>query len=101
MTARPDMAAAIEQALAELRAIPTRPQPPADETPACPHSCTGDDRGYQWHQRTGHLPACQAALEAHRTFNREYLREWRKRRPSYHRDWRAQRLTGRGPSPAA
>lgn len=90
------MNAAIERALAELRAVPMREPAPTKEAPVCPFSCTGDDLGYQWHQRTGNLPACPDALEAHRIFNREYLREWRKRRPSYHSDWRAQRKTDGG-----
>ena len=86
------MNAAVERALAELRAIPMRetaapePQPAESEC-----SCTGDERGYQWHQRNGNLPACKPALEAHRVFTREYLREWRKRNPKYHQNWRAQR----------
>ena len=90
------MNAAVEKALAELRAIPTRKAAPEPESrpSGCPFACSGDDRGYQWHQRNGHLPACEAAAEAHRVFNREYLREWRKRRPDYHRNWRAQQKNG-------
>lgn len=87
-----------EQALADIRAVPVRPQPDDTAAAACPHACTGDDRGYQWHQRTGNLPACAPALMAHRTYTREYLREWRKRRPSYHRNWRAMRAGGGGVS---
>lgn len=90
------MSTGIERALAELRAIPMReaaPEPqPTD--PSC--SCSGDERGYQWHQRNGKLPACPPALEAHRVFTREYLRAWRKRRPDYHRKWRAQQRTRGG-----
>jgi hypothetical protein len=87
MTAHP----AIERIIAELRAVPEREAtPPAPEPSACPIGCTGDERGYQRHQRTGTLPACPPALEAHREFTRAYLREWRKRRPDYHRRWRAQ-----------
>lgn len=87
----------IEAALAEIRAIPMRetsPEPDPEPTD-CPFSCTGDERGYQWHQRNGNLPACKSALEAHRLKCREYLREWRKRRPDYRRNWLAkQRTTG-------
>lgn len=85
------MSAAIERALAELRAIPMRETAPEPEPVACPFACTGDERGYQWHQRNGLLPACPPAHEAHRTYNREYLREWRKRNPDYRRNWLARR----------
>ncbi|MER6832665.1 hypothetical protein ABT320_01525 [Streptomyces cellulosae] len=81
---------AIDRIIAELRAVPQRRTPPTPVPSICPIGCTGDDRGYQRHQRTGNLPACEPALEAHRVFTREYLREWRKRRPNYHRRWRAQ-----------
>ncbi|MFJ8144652.1 hypothetical protein ACIQ6R_06205 [Streptomyces sp. NPDC096048] len=91
------MADPIERALAELRAVPMRDTTtPEPEASTCPIGCTGDDRGYQRHQRTGNLPACEPALEAHRVFTREYLREWRKRRPDYHRRWRAQQQTKGG-----
>ncbi|MEU0018004.1 hypothetical protein ABZ173_10075 [Streptomyces rochei] len=86
MTANP----AIERIIAELRAVPEREAPAAPAPSSCPLGCSGDERGYQRHQRTGNLPACDPALEAHRAFTREYLREWRKRRPDYHRRWRAQ-----------
>lgn len=92
------MSDAVERALAELRAIPMREAMPEPEPAACPFGCTGDDRGYQWHQRTGNLPACPAAHEAHRTFNREYLREWRKRNPDYRRNWLARRKQSGGAS---
>lgn len=74
------MATAYEQALAELRALTPRPtaEPPAaDNKPAC---CTGDRRGYQWHQRTGNLPACEESLAAAREYMQSYKREWRRRK---------------------
>ncbi|MFC9465183.1 hypothetical protein [Streptomyces coelicoflavus] len=89
---------AIARIIAELRAVPTRETPAPPEPSACPLGCSGDDRGYQRHQRTGNLPACEPALEAHRLFTREYLREWRKRRPDYHRQWRSKQQEGAQPS---
>lgn len=64
-----------EQALADIRAIPT---PAVEPTPEEPRSsagcCTGDRRGYQWHQRTGSLPACADAVAANRAYMAPYLR---------------------------
>jgi hypothetical protein len=37
--------------------------------------CTGDRRGYQWHQRTGNLPACEESRKANRDYMRPYLRD--------------------------
>ena len=61
----------IERALAELRAIPTKELAPAaqDTTPSC---CTGDRRGYQWHQRTKTLPACEESKAAAAAYMHEY-----------------------------
>jgi hypothetical protein len=39
------------------------------QPPAC---CTGDRRGYQWHQRTGTLPACPASTAAASAYMRDY-----------------------------
>lgn len=67
----------------------------APDVSACPIGCSGDDSGYQKHQRTKTLPACAPALEAHRLYTREYQREWRKRNPNYGRRRRArQRAKG-------
>lgn len=94
------MSTPIERALAELRSVPMRETTPElePEPSACPFACTGDERGYQWHQRTGNLPACEKALEASRILHREYLREWRKRNPGYSRQWRAKQKTKDGRS---
>jgi hypothetical protein len=93
------VSAAIERALAQLRAIPTKKR--TEETPAAASSescCGGDRSGYQWHQRTGNLPACAAALEAQRAYGREYLRKWRAKNPGYQRRWRAQQRAKGGAS---
>lgn len=87
------MSTPIERALAELRAIPMREPAPEPEAAACPFGCTGDRRGYQWHQRTGNLPACKTSHEAAITYGRDHLREWRKRNPDYGRQWRAKQKT--------
>lgn len=93
------MSAAIEQALAELRAIPTKKQAKEKPAVASPEGCCGGDRaGYQWHQRTGNLPACAAALEAQRQYGHEYLRAWRAKNPGYQRRWRAQQRAKGGAS---
>ncbi len=81
----------LEEILAELRAIPMRQQQEPEETAAC---CRGDRAGYEWHHRTKNLPACPESHEANLAYNREYLREWRKRRPTYHREWKANRRAG-------
>jgi len=66
---------AIERAIAELRAIPTRPTPPETPESGSPEGCCAGDRpGYQWHQRTGTLPACTASLEANRAYMNTYQR---------------------------
>lgn len=63
----------IQRALAELRAITTTEQPaPAETEPVTPSCCTGDRRGYQWHQRTGNLPACEASKADATAYMREY-----------------------------
>jgi hypothetical protein len=86
---------AIDEILAELRAVPMREQAPEEPRSASPEGCcTGDRRGYQWHQRTGNLPACQASHEANRSYNREYLRTWRTKNPNYRRNWLAQQKNG-------
>jgi len=64
-------ASALDGALAELRAIPAKANA-TEETAASPACCTGDRRGYQWHQRTGNLPACQASAEAAAEYMRGY-----------------------------
>jgi hypothetical protein len=38
----------------------------------CPAGCTQDRRGYQWHQRTHHLPACEASKQASAAYMRDY-----------------------------
>ena len=68
----------IERALAELRAVPmkstARPEPePELATPSC---CSGDRRGYQWHQRTGNLPACPESRAANSAYMRPYMRDY-------------------------
>lgn len=69
------MSTAIEQALAELRAIPTRQAPCSTPEPRSPEGCcAGDRRGYQWHQRTGTLPACATSLDANRAYMNAYQR---------------------------
>jgi hypothetical protein len=69
------MSTAIDRALAELRAIPTRQTPPKTPDVGSPEGCcTGDRPGYQWHQRTGTLPACAASLEANRAYMNTYQR---------------------------
>ena len=60
----------IQRALAEIRAIPTTPKP--QPTPDSPPCCTGDRRGYQLHQRTGDLPACEASTQAAAAYMRDY-----------------------------
>lgn len=71
----------IAAALAELRAIPTRTAAPEEPptNPDCPHHCTGDRRGYQWHQRSENLPACDASREAAAAYGRDYLPAWRRK----------------------
>lgn len=61
----------IQRALAELRAIPVKAQAVQAESdkPSC---CSGDRRGYQWHQRTGNLPACAASRADAKAYMREY-----------------------------
>jgi hypothetical protein len=93
------MSTAIDRALAELRAVPMRettgPEPKPETEPSSPGGCcTGDRRGYQWHQRTGNLPACEAAREAAVAYGREYLRKWRAKNPDYNRQRRAQQKSG-------
>lgn len=68
------MSAAVERALAELRAVPMREAAPVEESHVCSHGCSGDQNGYAWHQRTGNLPACASALLAWRIYYREYYR---------------------------
>ncbi|MFD5798644.1 hypothetical protein ACFWIO_34960 [Streptomyces diastatochromogenes] len=62
----------IQRALAELRAITPRPATPAEPEPATPSCCTGDRRGYQWHQRTGNLPACPESKAAAKAYMNDY-----------------------------
>lgn len=60
----------IQRALAELRAIPiTAAAGPEPATPSC---CTGDRRGYQWHQRTKNLPACEESKAAAAAYMNDY-----------------------------
>lgn len=69
---RPIDSPALASILAELRAAPTRADS-TREVPAGPDvCCSGDRRGYQWHQRTGTLPACQASAGAASAYMREY-----------------------------
>ncbi|MFI6491276.1 hypothetical protein [Streptomyces sp. NPDC050564] len=65
-------ASALAAALAELRAVPVTASPVVDAPTEPEGCCTGDRRGYQWHQRTGNLPACQASAEAAAAYMREY-----------------------------
>lgn len=58
-------------ALAEIRAL--NPKQDADEPePATPSCCTGDRRGYQWHQRNG-IPACKESKAANAAYMRPYM----------------------------
>ncbi|MGV9803959.1 hypothetical protein ACWDTP_38600 [Mycobacterium sp. NPDC003449] len=67
------------QALADVRALRIdEPTTPA-AAPAQPSCCTGDRRGYQWHQRNG-SPACEASRAANAEYTRSYVRERRARR---------------------
>lgn len=66
----------IQRALAELRAIPTKAQASAEQEHTTPNCCTGDRRGYQWHQRTGNLPACQQSKDANTAYMRPYMRDY-------------------------
>jgi hypothetical protein len=68
------------QALADLRAIPTRQTSapavtttPATAVPSPEGCCSGDRTGYQWHHRTGNLPACEESLKANRDYSHAYL----------------------------
>ncbi|KFG02759.1 hypothetical protein IQ62_00105 [Streptomyces scabiei] len=61
----------IQKALAELRAIPMS-RPKTVEEPPGPACCTGDRRGYQWHQRTKNLPACAESQAAAAAYMRDY-----------------------------
>jgi hypothetical protein len=66
----------VQRALAELRAIPSKPtaeDAPESATPSC---CSGDRRGYQWHQRTGNLPACPESKAANASYMRPYMRDY-------------------------
>jgi hypothetical protein len=65
----------IQRALAELRAVPMKDQASADPEPATPSCCTGDRRGYQWHQRNG-VPACPESKAANATYMRPYMRDY-------------------------
>ena len=66
---------AIERALAELRAVPTKPAAQPAPKPATPSCCTGDRRGYQWHQRNG-IPACKESKAANTDYMRPYMRDY-------------------------
>lgn len=69
------------QALAEIRAL--RPRPDAeqqaidDSEPTC---CTGDRSGYQWHQRTRNLPACEQSSAANRAYINAFRAARRRKR---------------------
>lgn len=69
------MSDATERALAELRAVPIRAdaipvlEPAQEDGPDC---CSGDRPGYQWHQRSGTLPACAASMKANRAYMNRY-----------------------------
>ncbi|MER6350591.1 hypothetical protein ABT186_01745 [Streptomyces sp. NPDC001634] len=66
----------IQHALADLRAITTtEPIAPAAPEPATPACCTGDRRGYQWHQRNG-VPACKESKAANTDYMRPYMRDY-------------------------
>jgi hypothetical protein len=71
------MADLYAEALAELRALRTvQPEPeaaPEPEPRSASGCCTGDRRGYQCHQRTGNLPACEESTEANRLYIRDYF----------------------------
>ncbi|MEV6737918.1 hypothetical protein AB0N14_13685 [Streptomyces sp. NPDC051104] len=67
----------IQRALAELRAIPTtKPTSQPEPEPTTPSCCSGDRRGYQWHQRTGNLPACKESKAANTAYMRPYMRDY-------------------------
>lgn len=73
---------AVEQALADIRAIPTTTPEAETQTRSSAGCCTGDRRGYQWHQRTGNLPACEDARTANAAYMAPYTREWKHKRGS-------------------
>jgi hypothetical protein len=66
----------IERALAELRTIPMKDQAEQEQPADQSSCCTGDRRGYQWHQRTGNLPACQESKTANASYMRPYMRDY-------------------------
>lgn len=70
-----------EQALAEIRAL--RANQLEDTTTPEPRSpqgcCTGDRRGYQWHQRNG-VPACETSKSANNEYMTPYLRDRRQQK---------------------
>lgn len=81
------MADLYAEALAELRGLRTiQPEPQAEpETKSSSGCCTGDRRGYQWHQRTG-TPACEESAAANRAYSRDYFhRTGRTTRAARHR----------------
>ncbi|MFE5628447.1 hypothetical protein [Streptomyces sp. NPDC056543] len=84
----------IQRALAELRAIPTSTgQQPNPDAPVLPPCCTGDRRGYQLHQRTGNLPACEASTQAAAAYMRDYYDRSGRWPGRTHRHAAAQRAT--------
>lgn len=71
---------AVEQALADIRRIPTTTTDVEPQPRSSAGCCTGDRRGYQWHQRTGNLPACVDAQAANAAYMTPYTREWNRKR---------------------
>lgn len=67
------------QALAEIQAL--RPDAAAEPAvaPSTPSCCTGDRRGYQWHQRNG-VPACETSKSANNEYMTPYLRDRRQQK---------------------
>jgi hypothetical protein len=61
----------LEQALADIRAIPTvtRPEPAAPLSSA--GCCSGDRNGYQWHINH-EIPPCDQSREANRLWHANY-----------------------------
>ncbi|MFJ4926880.1 hypothetical protein [Streptomyces sp. NPDC088736] len=62
----------IQRALADLRAITTKNEPDPAPEPTGPSCCNGKRTGYQWHQRTQTLPACEESRAAAAAYMAEY-----------------------------
>ncbi|MFF1709252.1 hypothetical protein [Streptomyces sp. NPDC058268] len=68
------MATPIERALADLRAVSMRESTVELQPQGLDACCSGDRPGYQWHQRSGNLPACEASVLANRAYMNDYQR---------------------------